>query len=647
MRKFYLYIVAVTVFLSMGCSSDHFVGAETPEEPNPVQGETQKALAFGSSSKSVTRASHYGADAAQLLNRKFIVGGFKGTGSTTSAATGVVFDNFVVNWAEHTAGTTESNTSDWEYAGITAQAPSGIAGNRQAVKYWDYTDSQYDFFAYSTSTVTPVTSGVATAGHVLVSAIDPANATTSAYTLGGHIDDLQKCYIADLVTAYRDETIDPAHQYQQEVQIVFRNLASRVRIGIYENIPGYSVKNVRFYTDASSWLGTAASTDVTLFTTGALDKDHFYTSGTYSVKFPTISSANKGKTDYNKAHVSFAYNTGTTSKSFGALNYTGKEQDEKTGTSFLGRSASTASYAGSGYTVVLPNEEGMVLQLRIDYTLEAIDGTGEEINVYGATAYVPAIYAAWKPNYAYTYLFKITDNTSGWTRLVNNAIGEDPEGLYPITFSAVVIDPLDNTQSTITTVAKPTPSITTYQKGHDASSSDYIAGDIYVQLMTDGALVTDLNATSPKRAQLYTLSRLAGEAEVMDALNIRANTTATTIIGCNNLTLTQAASNPNITTIPGVDGNDITVNAGEAAKFTATASTVYAYVYEVSDESDESIRTFVDLSATLTAPSDWPYGYYYDEACTSPVPTAYTPGYYYKTYTNRNTIYAVKVINVQ
>lgn len=640
MKKFLYLAAAITVMAS--CTSDNLVDA-----PNTAQKGESGAIVFGSTFQGMTRADYVGADAAAKLNKKFIVGGFKGAGDVTATvvSTGTVFDNYVVNWTENTAATTESNTSDWEYVGVAAAAPSQITG-AQTIKYWDYSQAQYDFIAYSTGTADVATSGTAadaiTANKVLVSAIDPVNAKTAAYTLSGKADDLAKCYIADMVTVYKS-----SGDYGKEVQLTFRALSSKVRVAIYETIPGYSVKDVKFYADgAATTIATgASSTDATLFTTGTATKDNFYTAGTYTIKFPTIGSTNTGNTDYNKAHADFAVvGTGKeTTKSFGTLNLVGKESREADATNYIGRTSATASFAGTTspyYQTVLPNEEGTVLELRIDYTLLSIDGSGEEIHVYGATAYVPAIYAAWKSNYAYTYIFKISDNTNGWTSKVET----DPKGLYPITFDAVVTETEDFTQSTITTVA--TPSITTYQKGHVNTDDEYKAGDIYVQVITDGTLKTDLGS----KGQLYTLDKVATEAEVMDALNIQTASTATSITGRNGLILTKATSDATITTVPGADGNDITVAAGTAAKFEATANT-YAYVYDATPATAPAASYYYSAEETTSKPSDWTTAdtWFKDPNGAEAVADGdwEADKVFYKRYTNLNKVYGVKVIKVQ
>ncbi len=642
--KKYFYLATALVALA-SCSSDEFVGDGGNTALNGAEGNSN-AIVFKSAANTTTRADHVGADAAGLLNKHFTVGGFKGAGPSvisTTVATGTVFDNYLVNWKENTAATTASNTSDWDYVGIAAVAPSTLAGNTQSIKYWDYSAAQYDFIAYSTGTATPVTS-TPSSGQVQVTAITPGTANSSAYTLTGAAADLANCYIADMVTVFKG-----SGDYGKEVQLKFRSLASKVRVALYETVPGYSIKDVRFYQDASTAIGTdiSSNTSATLFTTGSSTKDNFYTSGTYTVMFPHIGSGNTSNSDYNKAHVSLSGAGTSTTKAFGALQLVGKDKYEAEATNYIGRTSATASYAGTTspyYEIVMPNEEGTVLELRVDYTLLSIDGSGEEIKVHGATAFVPAIYAQWKPNYAYTYIFKISDNTNGWTSTVTS----DPAGLYPVTFDAVVSETTEHTQSTITTVA--TPSITTYQKGHDVTKDEYLAsaGDIYVQVMQDGALKADLDT----KGKLYVVTARAGktvtEADVMDALNTYISSTGTPLVvtGRNGWVLTDATSTASvdatITSIPGADGNNITVTTKTAAKFTPSAGT-YAYVYDTgTDNADTEYTTAVKLTAE---PTGWPTGYYTDEACTDAA-TTYTNGTYYQKYTNLNKVYGVKVIKV-
>jgi len=610
--KYFIFAASALVALA-SCSNDEYIG----DNNGLTAAENDGSINFGGGFKAITRADHVGADAAALLNNKFIVGGFKGDGSTMTE----VFDNYIVQWTANTAGKTASNTSDWEYVGITAAAPSEVTGT-QTIKYWDYSASQYDFAAYSTGDLTVATTGDATSGTVVVSGVNVASPYAGpVFSIKGLSADLAKCYISDLVTAYQ-----PA-DYQKEVQLTFRNLATKVRIALYETIPGYSVKDVKFYTNNTTTLETGTSeTSATLFAPNDAASDVFYAQGTATINYPTIGSTNKGKSDYNKAHVTFAplaEGGSTETKAFGNLNYTTSEDARLLGSIYLARTSTAPTFAGNAgdnyYATVLPNETGTVLELRVDYTLVSNDGHGETITIHGATAYVPLIYATWKPNYAYTYIFKISDNTNGWT----STVATDPAGLYPITFDAVVVDAQEHTQSTITTVA--TPSITTYQKGHDYSAHEtYDAGDIYVQVMTGTTLENDLNT----KGYLYTLSDgNATEASVMDAISIQAYSVANppaTIEGRNGLTLTNAASAvtlTGITAIPGVDGNDITVANNTAAKITAAASTTYAFIYDT----DEYNGIYL-----AEAPAGWPTGYFTDNTLSTPATAPFAAGTFYK-----------------
>jgi hypothetical protein len=283
---------------------------------------------------------------------------------------------------------------------------------------------------------------------------------------------------------------------------------------------------------------------------------------------------------------------------WGALNYSGKEDGEKTaGDVFLGRTSSTASFAGNAadnyYVVFMPNEAGTNLNLRVNYTLESTDGNGEEIVVKGATAQVPLIYTQWKPGFAYTYIFKISDKTNGYTGVYDptkpddTTVNSDPAGLWPITFDAVAVNAEDNdaTQETITTVSA--PSITTYQKGSTVVNDDeYKAstGDIFVTV-NDGNTESTPDLANGKlqtltgKAALYTIPAGKTEAEVVDALSMQDDDAATgTIKGRSGLVLTEAAFTLVDKVEFGVDGNAVAVATDQALRFTPAAGT-YAFVY--------------------------------------------------------------------
>ena len=641
--KRYMLLVATAISLFAGCADNTYLG----DQEEATKGSSG-AISFEGGFKAVTRADKVGADAASQLGNRFIINGIKAKNDTPNDVRQNVFQDYTVNWTANTAGTTTTNSSDWEYTGINNAFTSPTT--EQTIKYWDFSQDYYNFAAYSVgdNTIqvrkkedTPnngITDDPAPAANtILVTPFNYNNVTGYPYFLRGSKEDLLECYITDMITV-------PQASFGNVVELRFRSLASKVRVAFYETIPGYSVKDVRFYNSTGVTLDEAqtdAVTSATLFGTGA-----FIESGSYKIFFPKVGSANVGDPEYNKAHAGHESAAGAVnSQTFGTLNYTSRERLEPEGDYYLGRSAATATFAGNAeddyYTKMLPFEEqSQTLELRVNYKLVSTDITGETITVYGAHAYIPSVFAKWKPNCAYTYIFKISDNQNGWT----NPNIATPQGLFPITFDAVSLTDGDTgQQTTITTVAS--PSITTYQKGHiynvqeeyklpTASTTD--DDDIYAQVVdvASGNLKTDLNGAG--KSLFYSVSKAdATEAEVMDALNIRTSGNATTVVGVNGITLTPKTIDNNITTIPGVNG-DITVNAGEAAKLTPDAAGTYAYVYDTG--------AYYPVSTVILSsqPADWPTNYYTDSAGTTPADT-FSEGTYYQ----KLKIFGVKVVKVK
>ena len=145
MKKYLILAAAVTMMAS--CSDNNFVG-----DNNPDNLDGSGAIAFGGGFKAVTRGNSYGADAAALLNNRFVVGGFKtADGSTYSK----VFDNYGVKWTANTAGKTASNTSDWEYVNA-AKSPVTSITSEQTVKYWGERTSSYGLWADAAGAATDV-----------------------------------------------------------------------------------------------------------------------------------------------------------------------------------------------------------------------------------------------------------------------------------------------------------------------------------------------------------------------------------------------------------------------------------------------------------------------------------------------------------
>lgn len=649
--KKYLFFAASALALA-SCSSDDFVG----DNFGNLHGTTNGEIAFAGETGKITRAgSIKGASAAELLGKKFYVLGTKGTLSNDNPTETTVFDNYQVQWKANTAGTTSDNTNDWSYEGLdfTALKKTTTTGEKQTIKYWDYSQPQYDFIAYSIGKNTLVTeTSEISDGKVYGSSITtPKGTKYKSYTLkGSSITDLQKCYYTDIVTVEKDN-------YGKPVQFTFKNITAKVRVAFYETVPGYTVSNLEFYTDNTTTkadLSGDNNKNATLFITG---DEKLTKNGTMDVTYPVVGSTNKAKAAYNKAFVYVTSQETETSIALGKVDYATNN--------VLATSAKTASMAGTSsdsyYTPVLPVAKATPLTIRMNYTLTSEDGSGETIKVYGAKAVIPAAYTAWQPNHAYTYIFKISDNTNGTTSTTTYK-----EGLFPITFDAVVNDVAENdfTHESITTVS--TPSVTTYAwdktnkkvvNAYGESAVDqYPAGsDIYFSVTTTNTTNNKAETKSDlnNNGKLYTLSGdnadKATEAEVIDALQVRKSggteDLADNITGRNGLTLAkQGTSFP--TTIPTEDGQNITTTANSVALLEASTAGTYAYVYFVKDEQDAEFVTAVQGDGTTKANAN---EYYTDYACGTVVAentTLEANTIYYKKYTNNNKVYGVKVVKV-
>lgn len=425
--KKYVFL-AVSALALASCSSDDFVGTEgsTPTSAN-------SAINFGGDAGKITRATSNEGDDHVKLDNQFKVYGVKKTNEKFVT----VFKDYSVLYNENL---TTSNTNKWEYV-----------KDNQTIKYWDYSASEYRFVAGSP--ILAFNFKVPSDG----TTVNIESATITG--LGGHIvantsetaNTFNPVYVAEpKVVAKAD--------YKNTVQFNFVRQQSMVRVGFYETIPGYFVSEVHFYAYDTDDKTLKVSTSNNVILTSATDG--YFVGGsnltgtvTYDWKSTTPSYTYKyDDTNLVKSQNWYAGELGTlaTKSSEPKVNILyGTDKDMST----------------TGYFTVLPTPsetEASPILIKCDYTLNSDDLSGETIKVTGATAAIPAAYSKWEPNTRYTYLFKISDKTNGTTGDPNNP-KDDPAGLYPITFDAVVTEMTDKTQGTTTTVA--TPSITTYQEG--------------------------------------------------------------------------------------------------------------------------------------------------------------------------------------
>lgn len=398
-------ILAMATLALVSCQTDDILDSNSGNGQNA----NNTAIRFDGEAGKMSRANDN--DAHTKLGDKFVVYANKTIGNTKTT----VYNHYNVEW-KGTTTKSETNLQGWEYVGVTKNNLND--GGNQTIKYWDYTASQYDFVAFSFGKATQGTGE----NEVEATKVDQE---TLSYTLSGKVSELNKCFIADKVVAKPSTTATAYKEYPFNncISFSFRALATRVKIAIYETIPGYSVKNLKFYTSSTETAGT--ETAPTLYAASATIPQNGDTKGKVKVSFEADQQA---KIELDET------STKAATVKFGNLNLVAKEDQEKAdgneGTNvFIGRDVNTPS--ASDFITTLPAANIGDLTLKVDFTLEATDGTGEDIEVKGATAVIPAASAVWKPNYAYTYRFKITQLTNGTT---------GGQALHPIYFDAVVAE---------------------------------------------------------------------------------------------------------------------------------------------------------------------------------------------------------------
>lgn len=413
MKKYY-FVSAIAALAFASCANEDFLGEVPGNNPSAVN---SKEISFSGEAGKTTRAGeNKGEKAAEYLKNNFIVFGCK----TINNASQTVYDHYNVNWI--------SNETKWEYIGQTTNALNTTATN-QSIKYWDYSATDYKFVAFSL--------GEATQGTDIT--ITKVDKDANSYTLKGTAAKLAKCFVADRITAKPTNAISENNEvlYGQPVSFKFHSLGTKVNIGLYETIPGYSINSVKFY-DSNDKDATASETPTLFANTASIQTDDNTKQKSAKV---TFGDDNKVSVSWEEEEVTKAAITKSTKITFGSLPKVEQDGNETAGDYYLSRENNKANCIVESANAVIPGNKVGDLTLKIDYTLIATDGSGETIEVKGATATIPAAQTKWESNKIYTYIFNISANTNGST-------GGSSTGLKPITFEAIVTDIAGNQHET-------------------------------------------------------------------------------------------------------------------------------------------------------------------------------------------------------
>lgn len=564
-------IIAASALALASCSSDDFLG------DGSGNGQNSAAIQFGGGTTKTHRATSTAPyDLAKLRSNGFWVYGTKHSNDEDKTATNdqAVYINYYLKYnPDNSANTTQSNTAGWEYVGVdNSDYRDNVTPNvtqAQTIKYWDYSAKAYTFYA-ATAKPSDVQEGKVTINKIT------EDAAGSVYTKGYEVTlkdgaSLDELYFADRKVINKPTTTaTPLHGaddvYGGEVNFKFRNALTKVRVAMYEIIPGYSVTIDKFYytkdgetaqtTGATDkFTADASNTPLETSTEGVTYKVVYYDeteAGGQLVNQPKM-LPNKTGVDAEKKVLELGDNLKADTK--------------------LSEIITTPTYDTDGgkYTLFMPQADNdKTLSLKVDYTLTSLDGSGEIINVKGATAVIPAKYLCWRPNYAYTYLFKISDNTNGST----GGTG-DPAGLYPITFDASVVE--TETGNVEYNSAMGTATITTFAvKGglYQHGNADYLKGsDLYATVVEENKTTATLGTGNTKVYKLTAKGVAAANLSEALVANWVANTKT------DYYDVVDAAKYTFESTVPAEDGQTINLGTAKALKIAGVEAGKYVIEY--------------------------------------------------------------------
>lgn len=569
-------IIAASALALAGCSSDDFLG------DGSGNGQNSAAIQFGGGTTKTHRATSTNTyDLAKLKGNGFWVYGTKHSADEDNTATNdqAVYTNYFLNYTDGTANNTQSNTAGWEYVGVNNEPyRNNVTPNvtqAQTIKYWDYSAKAYTFYA-ATAKPADVAAGKVTINKIIADAAATGSVYTKGYEVtlkdGATWDEL---YFADrkVINKPAAATVTPSHGaddvYGGEVNFTFRNALTKVRVAMYETIPGYSVTIDRFYYTSGAAGDDQRTAETNMFKADASNTplETSATGVTYKVVYYNKTEASGQLENQPKMLPNAAGQPGAT-KTVLALGNNLKRGTE------LSTDIQRPTYDtnGGNYTLFMPQADNdKTLSLKVDYTLTSLDGSGEQIKVKGATAVIPAKYLCWRPNYAYTYLFKISDNTNGST-----GGKDDPAGLYPITFNASVVETAEGNVEYISAMG--TATITTFAvKGglYQHGNADYLKGsDLYATVVEKDKSTVALEAGNTK---VYKLTA-QGIAEKNLSEALVANWVANNKTGYYDVVEPAKYSFESI--VPAEDGQTIDLGTAKALKIAGVEAGKYVIEYK-------------------------------------------------------------------
>lgn len=430
--KKYLTLSAACIALA-ACSNESLV------DKNIEQQGKEAPICLNISQRNMTRANlestgHYNfgvwayknTDQTNAVMNNYLVGymdetnklGYKmnTTDQTTLGGTANNYTDGKSYWAYEKMGSAQYQlTSNNEGENYYLSNQNKYMSNKQSqwLKYWDFSSANTEFFAYA-----PYVNGEKTPSFSITTKkmTFPDNAIEAGY------DDLS---LFEYMVAYTNQV---KNNYAKDVQLAFNRMNAKINIKFWENIDGYDVEILELKGNTSnSVTGVQATPAIATTSNGT-------TTYALSDKFWTKASA---VVNFTSGAPAFTV-TGTTNQT---ANLEFKIPTTKPiATDKTSATASPTTY----YGIPLGTSNNTGFTFHISYKLTSLD-TYETITVNNATVHVPADNVKWVANKHYTYIFKITKNSSGSTdggkeENYTSPTPSNDKALYPIVFDGCTVE---------------------------------------------------------------------------------------------------------------------------------------------------------------------------------------------------------------
>lgn len=361
-------LVSLTCLVSCGGGSDDDLLAPQPA----VQGGNDMSpITFGGRETEEATVTRAGTPLSAKGITTFMAWGYKDMSYNEGTKTygdnqTVMFGNAVKYFGASSINTTASNTNGWEYVN---QQP-GVEAVEQSIKYWDWSAKAYRYFA-----VTEWGGDLPGSPATGKTYYNSAATTSTSYAISMLADASSKSemdatpYFSHLWFSNGNPTDYPDKQFGQPVTLEFLKPYARVRF-IFKYV----------YPRVGLTLGTPSFKPT--------NDDDIVRKGTFTVSYPLTGAATSETFTVIPA-------TGVGSQALDAFEEDFDQDNE----------SKPYTVSNKGWYMVLPNNTQGSYTLTVD------------INSESRTAIVPAEYMKWLPGYAYTYVFKITEEGGveiGW-----------------------------------------------------------------------------------------------------------------------------------------------------------------------------------------------------------------------------------------